>query len=192
MKVFEIKLTDSHTICINIFQSCTEIIFITTLAFGSQLLSIINTSVKFDWLRFIGQIVKHTCYEFEHFIFSFSYFSQLFVEIRCQEIVEKLISCYMVLLVKCLSTSFLFPPSVFHVYIIPVLKMISLSSYVAWQFTCVTFCLDHWYFIIQWSLITISSWNLCLPFLSVTINFLSQNSALSCVFESLPDLFTLL
>ena len=27
-----------------------------------------------------------------------------------------LISCYMVLWIKCLSTSFLFPPSVFHVY----------------------------------------------------------------------------
>ena len=64
--------------------------------------------------------------EFEHFIFSFSYFSQLFVEITCQEIVEKLISCYMVLWIKCLSTSFLFPPSAFHVYIIPVLKRINL------------------------------------------------------------------
>ena len=31
--------------------------------------------------------------EFEHFIFSFSYSSQLFVEITCQEIVEMLISC---------------------------------------------------------------------------------------------------
>ena len=41
--------------------------------------------------------------EFEHFIFSFSY-SQLFVEITCQEIVEKLISCYMVLWIKCLLT----------------------------------------------------------------------------------------
>ena len=50
--------------------------------------------------------------EFEHFIFSCS-FSQLFVEITCQEIVEKLVSCYMVLWIKCLSTSFLFPPSVF-------------------------------------------------------------------------------
>ena len=121
--------------------------------------------------------------EFEHFIFSFSYSSQFFVEITCQEIVEKLISCYMVLWIKCLSTSFLFPPSVFHAYIIRVLRMISLSSDVAWQFTCVSCCLDHWH-IIQWTL--------CLPFLSVTINFLLQNSALSCVFESLPDLFTLL
>ena len=130
--------------------------------------------------------------EFEHFIFSFSYSSQLFVEIICQEIVEKLISCYIVLWIKCLSTSFLFAPPVFYVYIIPVLKMISLSSDVAWQITCVSFCSDHWHFIIQWSSITISSLNLCLPFLSVTINFLLLNSALSCVFESLPDLFTLL
>ena len=52
--------------------------------------------------------------EFEHF--QFFLFSQLFVEIICQESVEKLISCYMVLWIKCLSTSFLFPPSVFHVY----------------------------------------------------------------------------
>ena len=95
--------------------------------------------------------------EFEHSIFSFSYFSQLFVEITCQEIVEKLISCHMVLWIKCLSTSFLFPPSVFDVYIIPVLKMISLSSYVAWQFPCVTFCLDHWHLIIQLTLFNISS-----------------------------------
>ena len=95
--------------------------------------------------------------EFEHFIFSFSCSSHLFVEITCQEIVEKLISCYMVLWIKCLSTSFLFPPSVFHVYIISVLKMISLLSDVAWQFTCVSFCSDHWHFIIQWTLITISS-----------------------------------
>ena len=126
------------------------------------------------------------CTEFEHFTFNFSYFSQLFVEITCQEIVENLISCYMVLWI---TTSFLCPPSVFHVYIIPVLKMISLSSYEAWQFTCVTFCLDHSYFIIQWTLFTISSWNLCLP---LHHNFLSQSSALFCVFESLPDLFTLL
>ena len=79
----------------------------------------------------------------------------------------------MVLWIKCLSASFLFPPSVFHlhVYIIPVLKMISLSSYVAWQCTCVTFCLDHWYFIIKWTLFTISSWDLCLPFPNLTTSF---------------------
>ena len=77
----------------------------------------------------------------------------------------------MILWIKCLSTSFLFPPSVFHVCIIPVLKMISLSSYVAWQFTYVTFCLDHWYLVIQWTLFNISSWNLCLPFLSLTTTF---------------------
>ena len=77
----------------------------------------------------------------------------------------------LLLWIKCLSTSFLFPPSVFHVYIIPVLKMISLSSYVAWQFTYVTFCLDHWYLVIQWTLFNISSWNLCLPFLSLTTTF---------------------
>ena len=99
--------------------------------------------------------------EFEHFIFSFSYYSQSFVEITCQEIVEKLISCQMVLWVKCLSTAFLFPLSVFHVYIIPVLKMISLSSDVAWQFTCVSFCLDHWHFIIHWTF-----YNLKLKFMS--------------------------
>ena len=55
-----------------------------------------------------------------------------------------------------------------------------------------TFCLDHWYLIIQWTLFDISRLNLCLPFLSFNHNFLSQNSALSCVFESLPELFTLL
>ena len=130
--------------------------------------------------------------EFEHFIFSFSYSSQLFVEITCQEIVEKLISCQMVLWVKCLSTAFLFPPSVFHVYIIPVLKMISLSSDVAWQFTCVSFCLDHWAFYHPLDFNYHLKLKFVFPFLSVPINFLLQNSALSCVFESLPDLFTLL
>ena len=33
--------------------------FHNTLAFGPQLLSIINTSIKFDWLWFISQIVQH-------------------------------------------------------------------------------------------------------------------------------------
>ena len=50
-------------------------------------------------------------------------------------------------------------------------EMISLSSYVAWQFTCVTFCSNHWYFIIQWILFTITSWNLCLPFLNFSTIF---------------------
>ena len=60
-------------------------------------------------------------------------------------------------------------------------EMISLSSYVAWQFTYVTFCLDHWYLVIQWTLFNISSWNLCLPFLSLTTTF-SLKTVLCLVF----------
>ena len=105
-------------------------------------------------------------------IFSFSYFSQLFVEITCQEIVEKLISCHMVLWIKCFINLISISSICFFMFTsFQSLKMINLSSYVAWQLRCVTFCLDHWYLIIQWTLFNISSWNLCLPFLSLTTTF---------------------
>ena len=68
----------------------------------------------------------------------------------------------------------------------------TLFSYVARQFTYVTFCLDHWYLVIQWTLFNISSWNLCLPFLSLTTTFSLKTVLCPCVFESLPELFILL
>ena len=72
--------------------------------------------------------------------------------------------------------------------------MVSLSHYVAWQLTCVTFCLDYSSGILSSNGLYI--YHLKLEFMSsfskFNHNFLSQNSALSCVFESLPELFTLM
>ena len=130
--------------------------------------------------------------EFEHFIFSFSYFSQLFVEITCQEIVEKLIYCYMVLWIICLSISFLFPPSVF--------MFTSCSSFENDQFIELCGMAVYLCYFLFGSLVFYHPmdfiYHLKLEFMSsfskFSHNFLSQNSALFCVFESLPELFTLL